>query len=145
MEKKIAVMDRQSRLRLIGTNCIFIAILFGLVTFNKEVLRPACSHIPALNAVTGCLPNFLAAVLISLAVVNALRVRKPRYGRLFAYAGFLLVFAILTVEELKPMWGASTYCDPLDILASALGALVGIFVYEVIRFRQRPNLAAKTS
>ena len=138
-------MDKRSRLRLIGTNCILIAILFGSVTFNKEVLRPACTHIPILNALTGCLPNFLAAVLISLAVVNALRVRKPRYGRLFAYGGFILVFSILTVEELKPMWGASNYCDPLDILASALGALAGIAVYEVVRFKQRPNLTARPS
>jgi len=138
-------MDRRSRLRLIGTNCIFIAILFGSVTFNKEVLRPAYGHIPLLQTVTGCLPNFLAAVLISLAVVNALLVRKPRYGRLLAYGGSLLVFGILTVEELKPMWGASTYCDPLDILASALGALVGIVAYEVILFRQRSNLNTKTS
>jgi hypothetical protein len=140
----MVVINRRSKFKLIGTNCFLIAILYGLVTFNKEVLRPAYGHIPILNAVLGCLPNFLAAALISLSIVNALRVRKPRHGRLIAYAGSFLVFAILTLEELKPMWGASTYYDPLDILASALGALVGIAVYEIIRARQRSNLNAST-
>ena len=136
-QKKKTVLDKRIKIRLIFINCLLIAILYGLVTFNKEVLRPAYGHIPIINAVLGCLPNFLAAALIGLSLVNGLRVRKPRRGRLMAYAGCLLVFAILTVEELKPMWGASTYYDPLDILASALGALVAILVYEVIRSRQK--------
>jgi hypothetical protein len=108
----------------------FRILYVGSVTFNKEALWPAHSHIPAINAMIGCLPNFLAAAFISLCLVNALRVRKPRHGRLIAYAGCLLVFAILTVEELKPMWGASTHSDPLDILAGALGALAAIAACE---------------
>jgi hypothetical protein len=138
-------INRLSKFRLIGTNCFLVAILYGSVTFNKEVLRPAYGRIPVLNDVLGCLPNFLAAALIGLSIVNAVRVRKPRHGRLIAYAGSLLVFAILTLEELKPMWGASTYYDPLDIIASALGALVGIVVYEVIRSRQQSSLNNATS
>ena len=74
----------------------FRILYVGSVTFNKEALCPAHSHIPVINAVIGC----------------------------------LLVFAILTVEELKPMWGASTCSDPLDILAGALGALVAIAACE---------------
>jgi hypothetical protein len=143
--EKIVVINKRSKFKLIGTNCFLFAILYGSVTFNKEVLQPAYGPIPVLSDLLGCLPNFLAAALISLSIVNALRVRMPRHGRLIAYAGSLLVFAILTLEELKPMWGASTYYDPLDILASALGALVGIVVYEVIRSRQRSNLNTATS
>lgn len=143
--EKVTVIDKRSKLKLIGTNCLLFVILYGSVTFNKQVLRPAYGHIPVLKAVLGCLPNFLAGALLSLSIVNSLRVRKPRHGRLLAYTGSLLIFAILTLEELKPMWGASTYYDPLDILASALGTLAGILVYEIIRFRQRSHSNTTTS
>ena len=144
-EEQQRAIDKRGKLKLIGTNFLLFATLYGLVTFNKEVLRPAYGHIPVLRSVLGCLPNFLAGAFLSLSIVNPLRVRKPRHGRLLAYAGSLLIFAILSLEELKPMWGASTYYDPLDILASALGVLVGILVYETIRFRQRSHPNTTTS
>ena len=126
------IMDWKNRKRLLVTNVLLFAALFLLVTFNKEYLRPALWGVPLLGALTGCLPNFLAAFLISLAVVNGVLTRRPQHGRLFAYAGSALVFLVLTIEELRPMWGASTHYDLFDILASAVGSAAAILVFELI-------------
>ncbi len=126
------IMDWKSRRRLLATNVILFAALFLLVTFNKEFLRPAYGHTPVLGIITGSLPNFLAAFLISLAAVNGVLSRKPDRGRLFVYSGSIMVFLVLTVEELRPMWGASTQYDLYDIVASALGSLTAILIYEAI-------------
>jgi len=125
------MMDWKSRRRLLATNALLIAALFLLVTFNKEYIRPAFGHAPVIGILTGSLPNFLAACLISLAVVNGVLSRRPERGRLFVYIGSSLVFLVLLVEELRPMWGASTQYDLFDILASGLGSLTAILIYEL--------------
>ena len=132
------IMDGKNRKRLLVTNVLLFAALFLLVTFNKEYLRPALWDVPVLGALAGCLPNFLAAFLISLTVVNGVLVRRPQRGRLFVFAGASLVFLVLTIEELKPMWGASTHYDLFDILASSVGSAAAILVYELI-VRRRKN------
>jgi hypothetical protein len=38
----------------------------------------------------------------------------------------------LAIEELIPMWGASTHYDALDILASGLGSTLSIITYELM-------------
>jgi hypothetical protein len=126
------IMDWKEKVRLIATNLLLFAALFLLVTFNKEFLRPAFWHTPVIGVLTGSLPNFLAAFLISLAVVNGVNSRKPKHGRLIAYIGSSLIFLVLTVEELRPMWGASTQYDLYDILASGLGSLTAISVFELV-------------
>ena len=93
----------KGRKRILAGNAFLLALLFGLVSFNKEVLRPAFHHQPFLDTLTGCFPNFIAALLISLAFVNAIVNRKPKFGRLLVYLSSTIVFIILTVEELKPM------------------------------------------
>jgi hypothetical protein len=115
-----------------GTNALLFAALFLSVTFNKEYLRPAFAHTPVLGILVGCLPNFLAAFLISLGFVNGVYSRKPKRGRLIVYVASFLVFLVLTVEELRPMWGASTQYDLYDILASGLGSIMAIVVFELI-------------
>jgi len=134
-------MDRRDKVRVIAINVILFALLFGLVSLNKGILRPAFSHIPFINILTGSFPNFAAACIISLASVNAVVTREPKHGRPIVYVACLLVFAILTLEELKPMWGASTHYDSFDILASGLGALVSIGIYELIVLRRRHKTA----
>ncbi len=131
------IVDWKKRKRLLATNVLLIAALFLLVTFNKEYLRPAFGHAPVIGILTDCLPNFLAACLISLAAVNGVVSRRPDHGRLFVYIGSSLVFLVLLVEELRPMWGASTQYDLYDILASGAGSLTAILIYElIIRSRQ---------
>jgi hypothetical protein len=95
-------------------------------------LRPEFSHISFISILTGSFPNFIAAYIISLAFVNAVLIRKPQNGRLIVYVGSVLVFTILAIEEINPMWGASTYYDPFDILASGLGSILSIITFELM-------------
>ncbi|MCK5341959.1 MAG: hypothetical protein KAR20_01065 [Candidatus Heimdallarchaeota archaeon] len=127
----------KSRIGIIVINTFLFAALFGLVTLNKELFRPASSNTYFFNILTGCFPNFIAAYLISLAFVPAVVIRKPKSGRLIIYVSSILVFIILTIEELKPMWGASTQYDPFDILASGVGSLLAILTFEIIVFLRR--------
>jgi len=125
-------INRKSKQRIIVINLFLFALLFGLVSLNKEFLRPIFSHIPFAGVLTGSFPNFIAAYIISLAFVNAVLIREPQYSRLIVYLSSVLVFAILTIEELMPMWGASTHYDSFDILASGLGFLLSIITFELI-------------
>jgi len=125
-------MDRKTIQKVVGINILLFALLFGLVALNKRVLRPRFSHMPSVGILTGSFPNFIAAYVISLAFANPVHIRKPRNGRLIVYLGSVLVFAVLAVEELSPMWGASQYYDPFDILASGLGSLLSIATFELV-------------
>jgi len=124
--------DRKTALRIIGINLILFALLYGLITLNKEVLRPEFNQIQFISILTGSFPNFIAAYLISLGFVNAVLMRKLQNGRLIVYVGSVLVFIILAVEEIHPIWGASTYYDPFDIWASGLGSILSIVTFELI-------------
>lgn len=125
-------LNQNTRLRIVGINLILLALLFGLVSLNKEYFRPRFDHIQFIKCITGIFPNFIAAYLISLSVINEILIRKPKYGRTIVYTSSVIVFIILAAEEIKPMWGASTYKDPYDIIASGLGSLLAILTFELI-------------
>jgi glycopeptide antibiotics resistance protein len=133
-------MNINNKKKVIAINAILFAALFGLVSLNKEILRPALNNSSLLKILTGCFPNFIAAYFISLAFVSAVLIRKFKHGRLIVYSGSIAVFVILTIEELKPMWGASTYYDIFDIIANGVGSTLAIFTYELliwIKMRRR--------
>jgi hypothetical protein len=119
-------------LRIIGINLALFALLYGLVSLNKGILRPEFSHSSFISILTGSFPNFIAAYMISLAFVNAVLIRKPKNGRIVVYVSSVLVFTILAIEEIIPIWGASTYYDPFDILASGLGSISSIITFELM-------------
>ncbi|MCW8984735.1 MAG: hypothetical protein OQK55_05305 [Thermoanaerobaculales bacterium] len=123
--------------KIIVFNSVLFVLLFGLISFNKEYLRPSMAHLPFAGVLVGSLPNFLAAFVISLASVYAVLTRGPKHGRLIVYAVSILVCAGLTVEELMPFWGASTYFDPFDILASGIGSFLAMLGYELAVRRRR--------
>ena len=125
-------MNINNKKKVIAINAMLFAALFGLVSLNKEILRPALNHSSLMKILTGCFPNFIAAYFISLAFVSAVLIRKFKHGRLLVYSGSIAVFAILTMEELKPMWGASTYYDIFDIIASGVGSTLTIITYELL-------------
>jgi len=125
-------MNIKSKARLLGTNLLLISALFGLVTLNKEVLRPVSVDSIIARTITGFFPNFIAAFLISLAIVNGVLFRNPKFGRILVYLGSALIFMTLMVEEFKPMWGASTHYDPWDIVASGVGSILAILTFEII-------------
>ena len=102
-------MKKNHKQKIIIINLFLFALLFGLVTITKEFVRPLYSHLPFAGILTGSFPNFIAAYIISLAFVNAVLVKMPKYSRLISYISSFLVFIVLTAEEFKPMWGASTH------------------------------------
>jgi len=122
------------RKQIVIINIFLFALLFGLVSLNKEVLRPHFNHIAFINILTGSFPNFIAAYIISFALINAVLTKNPKHGRVIVYVSSALVFIILTIEEFKPMWGASEYFDTYDILASGLGSLLSISTFEIMVF-----------
>ena len=128
----MAKPNRKIMLKIIGTNLVLFALLYGLVSLNKGILRPEFSHISFISILTGSFPNFIAAYMISLAFVNAVLIRKPKNDRIVVYISSVLVFTILAIEEINPIWGASTYYDPLDILASGLGSILSIITFELM-------------
>ena len=128
----VQTVSHKKRIRVVLTNVLLFGFLFGLVTLNKELLRPLFSHKPFMTPVTGSFPNFIAAYIIGLFFVNGAVAVEPRHSRLLVYLGSLLVFALLTVEEVNGMWGASTCYDVLDILATGVGSLLAIVTYELI-------------
>jgi hypothetical protein len=129
-EKKIS-MNSKNKIKVIAVNAILFSALFGLVSLNKEFLRPILNQSKILKIFTGCFPNFIAAYLISLASVSAVFIRKLNHGRLIVYTSSIVVFIILMLEELKPMWGASIYYDLFDIIASGIGSILTIITYEL--------------
>ena len=138
-------MSRKSKFRVVLTNIILFGFLFGLVSLNKELLRPSLSHVHFMTIVTGSFPNFIAAYIISLFFVNGVVTVEPRHSRLLVYLSSLLVFAVLTIEEVNPMWGASTFYDVLDIIATGAGSLLAIVTYELIVLKRKAtSTSAKT-
>ena len=124
--------NQKNMLKIIGINLVLFALLYGLVSLNKQILRPEFNHISFISILTGSFPNFIAAYIISLAFVNAVLIRKPQNGRHIVYVSSVLVFTILVIEEIFSMWGASMYYDSFDILASGLGSILSIITFELI-------------
>lgn len=98
-------MDTKNKLRVVLGNLFLLAALLGSITLNKTLLRPQLSHSKIGQILTGSLPNFLAALLISLAFANPILAKKPKHGRMWMYLMACLVCALLALEEFKPMWG----------------------------------------
>jgi hypothetical protein len=124
-------MDNKAKLRIILGNVFLFATLFGLVTLNKKLLRPQINDFGLGQILAGCVPNYLAGLLIPLTAINPILVKKPKHGRKWVFLISFLVFSILTFEEFKPILGASTQFDYFDILASGLGAVTAIILYEI--------------
>ena len=137
-------MSRKIRIRVVLINIGLFGLLFGLVTLNKEVLRPSLNHLPFMVPFTGSFPNFIAAFIISLCFVSGAIILEPGFSRFLVYLGSLLVFFLLTLEEVRPMWGASTRYDPLDIIATGIGSVLAIVTYEWIT-RGRKRKSVRTS
>ena len=134
------IINSKDKFRIIGINMLFFALLFGLVTLNKDYFRPNFTNSTLTKIITGSFPNFIAAYIVSLCVVNPVLIIKPRFGRLIVYISSFMISTILTIEELTSMVGASKQYDIYDILASALGSILAILTYESINNRQKSRL-----
>jgi len=125
-------VNLKNKKRVIIINAILFATLFGLISLNKEFLRPTLNNSELLKILTGCFPNFIAAYIISLAAVTAIVIRKIKHGRIIIYTSSIVVSVILIIEELKPMWGASEHYDKYDIIASVVGSTFAIMTFELL-------------
>ena len=132
-------MKIKGKKRIIIFNSILFAILFLSISFNKEILRPIYNQTRFVGVLTGCFPNFIAALIIGLCFMNGIVTRKPKHERLIVYMSSIIIFVILAAEELMPMWGASTHYDLLDIVASGVGSLFTITIFELIVLRRKKN------
>ncbi len=130
-------MKIEGKKKILVFNSILFAILFLSISFNKELLKPLNDQAPFMGVLTGSFPNFIAALIISLCIVNAIINRKPKQERLLVYLSSVIIFLILAIEELIPMWGASTHYDRFDIVASGIGSLLAIITFELIVSRRK--------
>lgn len=125
-------MVHSKRTKAIAVNLIIFAVLFGLISFNKEILRPLWAENHLLSILTDVFPNFIAAFLINLAIVNAILLKKPVRVRLIVLGSSALILAIFVIEEFISLLGASTQFDINDIFASAIGVLLAYLSFELI-------------
>jgi len=119
--------------RYIAINLILFAILYLSVTFNKEFIRPIYGHSPIIGIITGSFSNFMVAYIMSLFPIAPILAKKIdiQKARLIFYAISIIVFLILTIEELKPFVDASKTYDIYDIIASGLGSITAILTFEI--------------
>ena len=130
--------------KYIAINLILFALLYFSVSLNKEYIRPLFENKPILGIVTGSFPNFIAAYFISLFPISfilakELNVKKSRF---LLYTIAIIVFIILTIEEIKPFFNASVVYDIYDIMANGLGSIFAILTFELFlrRFiKQKPR------
>ena len=120
--------------RYIATNLILFAILYLTVTFNKKFIRPAYGHLPIVGILTGSFSNFMAAYIISLFPITPILAKNIniKKSRLIIYVISIVVFLLLTIEELQPFVNASKTYDIYDIIASGLGSIIAIVTFEII-------------
>jgi len=123
--------------KILVVNLFLFAFLFGIISLNKEIIRPIYNHTPIIRILTGSFPNFIATYIVSIFFVNAVVIKNPKYGRLIVYIGSFIVFLLMAIEELKPLWGVSKTYDYYDILASGIGAILAILTYELIVVKRK--------
>ena len=131
--------------KYLAINLILFAILYLSVTFNKEYIRPIYGHSPIIGIITGSFSNFMAAYIISLFPVSPIFSKniEIKKARIIIYTISALVFLILTVEEIHPMWGASTQYDLFDIFASGVGSILAILTFELLTIWNKKRIAKK--
>ena len=119
--------------RYIAINLILFAVLYLSVTFNKEFIRPVYGHSPIIGILTGSFSNFMAAYIVSLFPIAPILAKtiEIKKARLIIYVISIVVFIILTIEELKPFVSASKTYDIYDIIASGLGSITAIITFEI--------------
>jgi drug/metabolite transporter superfamily protein YnfA len=132
-------MDKKTFFKTLGINLTLALLLYGLIFINKVIFRPTFKLSHFSQILTGSFPNFIAALLISLCVVNPVLIRKPRYGRLLVYGLSFFIMSILIFDEVTSMLASKQY-DPYDIIGSIIGTILAILLYEYLYHRQHLEL-----
>ena len=132
------VSKLMNKKKYIVINIFLFAVLYLLVTFNKEFIRPVYGSRPVIGIITGSFSNFFAAYIVSLFSIAPILSRNIRIkmARIIFYIIAIMVFTILTIEEIKPFVSVSKTYDVYDIIASGLGSLLAILTFEIVIRKQ---------
>lgn len=124
----------RTRRKKMAINLILFAVLYFSVSFNKEYIRPILGNTSILGIITGSFSNFMSAYIISLFPFSSVLSSNfsLRKSRLVVYVVAVIVFILLTIEEIKPYAGASKVYDVYDIIASGLGSILSILTFEIL-------------
>lgn len=128
-------IDRKNKIKIIGINLTLFLLLYGLVYINKTIFRPTFTDTPLAQILTGSFPSFIAAFIISLFIVNPVLIRKPRLSRLIVYLGSVIVMTVLILDEFESI-RASMHFDIYDIIATILGSILAVLIYELLHHKQ---------
>ena len=118
-------------------NILLFALLYFSVDYNKTYLRPTYGHIEYLKLILGSFPNFSAAFIINLFPLGFILKQNIKKARIIFYSVSILVFAILTLEEIVPMWGVSSVYDVYDVIASGIGVISAGIIFEMILHKRK--------
>ena len=130
-------MKLKTKKKYLIINLLLFAFLFLSVSFNKEYLRPNSYNLPVINILTGSFPNFIAAFIICLFPLKFISDKNIKTDRIIFYISSVLIFTVLTFEELNLLFGASTQFDTYDIIASGIGSLLAVLIFEIIKLKKR--------
>jgi hypothetical protein len=128
--------EMKSVRKILRTNLILALLLFGLIFINKTVFRPAFNTTHFEQVLTGSFPNFIAALLLGLCVVNPVLNKKPRFGRLIVYASSLCIMSVLILDEIKSIVASENY-DICDIIGSILGSVLAVLIFEYVYWKSK--------
>ncbi len=128
--------------KYLAVNLILFAVLYLSVSFNKDFIRSVYGHSLIIGIITGSFPNFMAAYIISLFPIAPTLAKniKIKKARLIIYTFSILVLLILSIEEVYPMWGASTQYDLFDIIASVIGSILAILTFELVTIKRKKQM-----
>lgn len=128
-------IEKKNLKKIVLINLTLGLLLFGLVYINKTIFRPTFNYSHFSQTLTGSFPNFIAALLISLCVVNPVLIKKPRSGRLIVYVISFCIMSILIFDEFNSILASERY-DIYDIIGSATGSFLAIMIFEFLYYRQ---------
>ena len=112
---------------------VTLFLLELLYLLNRDILRPLYTSNEVVVVLLGSLPNFLAALGVSLALIPiCLRWGDKKVGRSFVYLVSIICWGLLLQEEITPFAFGSCVSDVNDMIASTMGTAVGIAFYEIL-------------
>ena len=132
-------IENKAVIKIIGINLTLFLLLYGLVYINMAIFRPIFNDTHLAQILLGSFPSFIAALLISLCVVNPVLIRQPRSGRLIVYLGSLCIMSVLVLDEFESI-AASMQYDIYDIAGSILGSFLAVLIYEYLNYRQKQKI-----
>ncbi len=131
------INSRNLKRKKLAINLILFAVLYFSVSFNKEFIRPVFCNTPIIGIITGSFSNFMAAYIISLFPLSSVLSKNInlRKSRSVVYIVAVVVFILLTIEEIRPYADASSVYDIYDIIASGIGSMFAILTFEILAKR----------